>query len=61
MEPLYERLLQQAFVSDKEAIEYCGKVCLDYGFNIKHETGANRVRRFILNYFLIIVYSSYLY
>lgn len=45
MEPLYERLLQVKFNSSTEAIDYCRETCLEYGFNVKSETGANRVRK----------------
>lgn len=44
MEPLYEGLLQQKFMSSTEAIEFCRQSCLEYGFNIKQEAGANKVR-----------------
>ena len=45
MEPLYDRLIQQKFESSEEAIDYCRKSCLEYGFNIKYETGANKVKK----------------
>lgn len=43
MEPLYEGLLQQKFMSSTEAIEFCRQTCQEYGFTVKQETGANKV------------------
>ncbi|KAI7892644.1 uncharacterized protein EV154DRAFT_550581 [Mucor mucedo] len=42
MEPLYEGLLQQKFMSSTEAIEFCRQSCQEYGFTIKQEAGANK-------------------
>jgi hypothetical protein len=49
MEPLYERLLQQKFITSQQAIKFCREACLEYGFNIKQENNnANRVGFFFL-------------
>ncbi|KAG2231029.1 hypothetical protein INT48_006360 [Thamnidium elegans] len=42
MDCLYERLLQHKFMTSNEAINYCRETCLEYGFTVKNETGANR-------------------
>lgn len=43
MDSLYERLLQHKFITSNEAIDYCRETCLEYGFTVKNETGANKV------------------
>lgn len=43
MEPLFDRLSKQKFTNSEEAIEYCHKTCLEHGFTVNHEAGANRV------------------
>lgn len=43
MEPLFDRLLKQKFTTSEEAIDYCQKACIEFGFTVNHESGANRV------------------
>lgn len=44
MEPLYERLLKKPFPDSVSAIEYCRSVCAEFGFTVKQEASANRVK-----------------
>lgn len=48
MEPLFDRLLKQKFTTSEEAIDYCQKACIEYGFTVNHESGANRVSLSVL-------------
>lgn len=45
MEPLYERLLKRPFSNSVSAIEYCRSVCAEFGFTVKQEASANRVKK----------------
>lgn len=44
MEPLYEQLLQQTFSDSHSAVEFCRHACAEFGFTVKQEASANRVR-----------------
>lgn len=46
MEPLYERLLKKPFPDSVSAIEYCRSVCAEFGFTVKQEASANRVKQY---------------
>lgn len=45
MEPLFERLLKRTFPDSVTAIEYCRNLCAEFGFTVKQEASANRVKR----------------
>jgi hypothetical protein len=45
MEPLYDRLLKRPFPDSVSAIEYCRSVCAEFGFTVKQEASANRVKK----------------
>lgn len=49
MEPLYERLLKKPFPDSVSAIEYCRSVCAEFGFTVKQEASANRVKQYKKN------------
>jgi hypothetical protein len=44
MDQLYERLLKKPFNNSVSAIEYCRSVCAEFGFTVKQEASANRVK-----------------
>ncbi|KAL0082311.1 hypothetical protein F4703DRAFT_1864633 [Phycomyces blakesleeanus] len=42
MEPLYKRLLSKTMPDSASAIEYCRKICAEFGFTVKQEASANK-------------------
>ncbi|ORX54622.1 hypothetical protein DM01DRAFT_1407444 [Hesseltinella vesiculosa] len=42
MSPLYEQLLKRPFPDTVSAINYCRKMCAEFGFTVKQEASANR-------------------
>lgn len=45
MEPLYNQLLEPTFKDSASAVSFCRAACHQYGFTIKQETSANKVRQ----------------
>jgi hypothetical protein len=58
MEPLYERLLKKPFPDSVSAIEYCRSVCAEFGFTVKQEASANRVKYTHMLFILFLLFLT---